>query len=134
MKEIGRAFPWQSISGRLERIPGSSVQQWQKPVFTVLQEIRPAERPANCGKPTADSLLLFLQLPVRRYSGIQILDDAVFDIVDPAMYAKIAAPFPCIAHNSGATDIAYLFDDIQLAQQIEMLFLGEFIEFAPVQS
>lgn len=54
----------------------------------------------------------------------QIMQDAVFDIVDPAVDGQVCAAFPRVPDDGGVADVGDLFPDVQLAELVELVGMG----------
>ena len=64
-----------------------------------------------------------------RTAGAQVMQDAVSDAEYPAMDFQLLTTFPCILDNVGMTDIGDLFNDIEFAQTVQLLFpVSQFVQ------
>ena len=52
--------------------------------------------------------------------GFQCLQYAILDTVDPAVEGQVGAIFPGVLDNGRVANVAYLFDNIQFAQAVQL--------------
>src|SRR4030095_6058865 len=59
---------------------------------------------------------------------VEVAEQAVADVVDPAVHGELLAAAPGVAHDGGVADVADLLDHVELAEPREALAFGERLE------
>ena len=69
------------------------------------------------------------------YADVQIFDQAIFEMIDPAVDGEILSCVPCVLYHGSVAYVAHLLDDVELAEAVTALIgIGDGIELFGIEA